>query len=456
MTPAVATEQDADSSGRLLIVDDEEPIRIALTRTLRRLGFEIMDVGDAEAGLEMVGSFKPDIIFLDLRMPGIDGHTFLRRLRTTVADPPPVIVISGHGDMNDVIEVMRSGAVDYLRKPWNLTELMSAVTRSLELRRKPADGAAPVPPSDPSEEKVKAASARAARFMDVQTKLRQGEIVLPAIPAVLTALQAKVRDPRSSLDDIATTVESDARVAADILRLANAPQFMHMGRAANAKVAVTRLGLRHVHNLVQTIFLQGFCNVAAGPYRKLLDAVWRRSVARGVSMRALCDVINPSLGPARSLNADTAYLIGMMADVGASLLLWVVSEKSSGTLTRDDVSDLDGAIAVVRRCHEELGRAMLSRWGLDELVCHAVAHHHREAPPAAGAEWWHLFALGDHLATGLSGDADPISPPPHASRVERAMAEFHIPRPLLDRLTAGLSREYQSIQNTITGAAGGR
>ncbi|HEX2659033.1 MAG TPA: HDOD domain-containing protein [Polyangia bacterium] len=262
-----------------------------------------------------------------------------------------------------------------------------------------------------------------------------------------------VEDPKSSMDDIATTIESDSRIAADILRLANSPHYVHLGRATNAKAAVTRLGLRHVHNLVQTIALQGFCNVSDPSYQKLLTTVWRRSVARAVAMRALCDIVDPlpsSNSP--GLNGDTAYLIGLMADVGGSLLLWVVSERKGGALTAEDIRDTKTALETVRKAHEDLGKAMLTRWQFEPVVTATIGHHHRDTPPVVGAAWWYLFVLGDHVASLLLGEPDPLSDPPNPMVIERCAAEFQIPRLILNRFGAELRNELESILKGIEGA----
>ena len=434
--------------GRILVVDDEEPIRVALGRTLRRLGFEVSEASDAEGGLAAIAASKADVVFVDLRMPKIDGHGFLQRLGSSAeSQRPPVIVMSGEGKMDDVIEVLRRGAVDYLRKPWSLTELMSATTRAMEIARRTlavTAGATPtVKPTTGGATDLK----RSDRFAQVQIKLRQGEIVLPAIPSVLASLRQTVEDPRSSITDIAAIVERDSRIAVDILRVANTPQFAHLGRATNAKAAVTRLGLRHVHNLVQTIFLQGFCELRNEGIRRLLLSIWRRSVARAVAMRALCDLLDPAQG-SKGLNGDTAYLIGLMGDVGASLLLWVISEKATGTLTADDVQDTGAALEVVRRNHEDLGRILLERWNFEKIVPIVVASHHRDAPPVANASWWSLFVLGDHLATTLVGEPDPTgSGERDDSAIERAMGDLGIPLLILERLGAEIAPEYEAIHN---------
>jgi len=429
------------TQGRVLVVDDEEPVRVALGRTLRRLNYEILEANSGELGLQMVATRDPDVIILDLRMPGMDGHTFMQRLQVPGhASLPRVIVMSGQGNIDDVIKILRWGAVDYLRKPWNLTELMSAVTRALELRRQDRPKAAPtlaaVSPEPPD-------AKRRSRFAELQSKLRQGEIVLPSVPAILDQLRALVEDPRSSIDQIADVVERDSRMAADLLRMANSVQFTHMPRATNIKTAVTRLGLKHVSNLARTIFLQGLCNVGNGPYRELLASVWRRSVARGVSMRALCDLIDPSMG----VDGDTAYLIGLMADVGASLLLWVTCERAGDSLTSEDVNDTKTALEMVRRTHEDVGKALVERWNFGKAVPSTVAQHHREVPPVTDTVWWSLFVLGDHLASKIVERPD-ITTDLTISEVtlDRCAAEFGIPRVVLNQLAGDIRAEYESIE----------
>ena len=375
----------------------------------------------------------------------MDGHTFMQRLQAAgYRSPPRVIVMSGQGNIDDVIRILRWGAVDFLRKPWNLTELMSAVTRALELKRQERSAA---PESDgPGAEVATPEDKRRARFKDLQGKLRQGEIVLPAAPTVLEQVRTLVDNPKSSIDEIAETVERDSRMAADLLRMANSAQFSHMARATNTKAAVTRLGLKHVGNLVRTIFLQGFCNVRHGTYRNLLRIVWRRSVARGVSMRVLCDLLDASAG----VDGDTAYLIGLMADVGATLLLWVVSEKAGDNLTTEDVSDTGAALEMVKRTHEEVGKALVERWSFGKAIPATVAQHHREVPPVTDALWWNLFILGDHLASKMVSDPDPTTDRALGEMmVERCAAEFGIPRAILNQLALDLRGEFESIEGCI-------
>src|SRR5262245_31891254 len=110
---------------KVVIVDDDHMIRAALRRALGRLGYEVVEANNGETGLALIASAQPEVVITDLRMPGVDGHTLLRRLAALPASPG-VVAISASGTMEDVIEVLRWGAVDYLKKPWTPAELAAA------------------------------------------------------------------------------------------------------------------------------------------------------------------------------------------------------------------------------------------------------------------------------------------------------------------------------------------
>ena len=118
---------------RVLIVDDEAEILATLERTLRRLGYDVSTADGGEAGLRLAGELRPQVILLDIRMPVMDGLTLLRLLAAEDSDAA-VIVMSGQGDVDDLDAVIDlPQVVDYLRKPWTLSELSSAVGRAAEI-----------------------------------------------------------------------------------------------------------------------------------------------------------------------------------------------------------------------------------------------------------------------------------------------------------------------------------
>jgi putative two-component system response regulator len=116
---------------RILIVDDESSARLALATLLRREGFEVTGVGDGAAALAECTSFRPDLILLDIVMPGMDGFEVCRRIKATPETRlTPVVLITGLSATEDRIKGINAGADDFLSKPIDVNELL-ARTRSL-------------------------------------------------------------------------------------------------------------------------------------------------------------------------------------------------------------------------------------------------------------------------------------------------------------------------------------
>ena len=102
--------------GKLLIIDDESPVRDTVVGYLEDSQYEVIEASNGEEGLHLFRSTKPDLVLCDLKMPKIDG---LAVLKTVLEESPntPFIVVSGVGVMSDVVEALRLGASDYLVKP---------------------------------------------------------------------------------------------------------------------------------------------------------------------------------------------------------------------------------------------------------------------------------------------------------------------------------------------------
>ena len=125
----------------VLIVDDEEMVRTALEQWLRLSGFATHVAADATQALSMLDDVRPDVVLTDVRMPGLSGLDLLRTVRER-ALASEVILITGHGDVPMAVEAMRSGAFDFLQKPYVPDQLVKTLRRAAEqasLKREVAD-----------------------------------------------------------------------------------------------------------------------------------------------------------------------------------------------------------------------------------------------------------------------------------------------------------------------------
>src|SRR5688500_2362216 len=108
-------------SGKVLVVDDEPQIRRALTLALEGHGYEVRTAEHGDQALIDLGTWTPDVMVLDLVMPGRDGFDVLREVRTWTS--LPIIVLSARGKESDKVTALDLGADDYLTKPFGIEEL---------------------------------------------------------------------------------------------------------------------------------------------------------------------------------------------------------------------------------------------------------------------------------------------------------------------------------------------
>jgi two-component system KDP operon response regulator KdpE len=127
---------------RILVVDDEPAIRRTLETNLRRHEFQVEAAETGEGALEALGRFHPDLILLDLGLPGIGGFEVIREVRSR--DSTPIIVLSARGAEREKVAALDLGADDYLTKPFGVDELLARVRVALRHAARPAQGAEPV------------------------------------------------------------------------------------------------------------------------------------------------------------------------------------------------------------------------------------------------------------------------------------------------------------------------
>jgi two-component system response regulator AtoC len=116
---------------RILVVDDEENLRLVLRTLLRRAGYEVETASGGEEALEKVESFGPDVVLTDVRMPKMSGLDLLAALRAK-SSPATVIVMSAYGSVDLALEAMKAGAYDYVAKPFKPDEILLTLRKAEE------------------------------------------------------------------------------------------------------------------------------------------------------------------------------------------------------------------------------------------------------------------------------------------------------------------------------------
>ncbi|MFA6664516.1 MAG: response regulator transcription factor [Clostridiales bacterium] len=128
----------AVSKQKILIVDDDSNIAELISLYLTKECYDTMTVGDGESALDAVDSYQPNLILLDLMLPGIDGYQVCREVRTK--SQVPIIMLSAKGEVFDKVLGLELGADDYMEKPFDTKELVARVKAVLRRTRPQSQG----------------------------------------------------------------------------------------------------------------------------------------------------------------------------------------------------------------------------------------------------------------------------------------------------------------------------
>jgi DNA-binding response OmpR family regulator len=162
--------------GRLvvvLVVEDDPTLRLGLTKTLRSEGFRVEVAKTGSEGLEAALSLRPDLVLLDVMLPGLNGFEICEELRRSDADLP-ILMVTAKGEEQDRVRGLRLGADDYIVKPFGVAELLARVDAALRRRRLVAKETAVV------------------QFGDVTIDFRAQVVSRGGAPVEMTALEIKL------------------------------------------------------------------------------------------------------------------------------------------------------------------------------------------------------------------------------------------------------------------------
>lgn len=360
-------------SAPVLVVEDDLSFREALRRWLNALGYACVLTESAEQAAQEFPKQPLSAVILDLNLPGRSGHVFLRQLRG-IGAVTPVIVISGGAQMEDVILAMRNGAADFLRKPFRIDEIGTALERALRsassgdsstgLRIGPMIADAPTRPhaavaaQDTTKTNPQPQRSRLSQLLD---RIRTGNAALPVLDSQVGRISRLLSSSDVDLEELQSLVDSDANFSATVLRAANSAYYARGMPAKTIRDAFTRLGSRSVLNVITGAALQTRLRVR-GPLASVARSQWINSI---VTSR-FCGEIAKAL---RRSDGERLQLLGLMHNIGEPLFIHLASELDLG-------ADTDAVVAEMPAIHEAAGLALVRAWKMPPDICRIVGLHH--------------------------------------------------------------------------------
>jgi HD-like signal output (HDOD) protein/CheY-like chemotaxis protein len=421
---------------RLLLVDDDLELRSAVIRDLERMGYVGVGAPGVETALQEIER-GVDVLLLDLELSGGESGYSLVRECEQRGYHLPTIVISGTGNIDDVIQVFRSGATDFLRKPFHRTELALAVERALaagvagpppaaapapvhsapalantapaptpaapvsaprsapSLARpvptSPAPAAAPpgarpkvarsrfrraaAPATEPAPE-PKREEVRKSAIEQFQTDLEKGNITLPNLGPMAAKIQELLTRPTCSMDEVVRLIETDPSAAAEVLRVSNTARYRGPRAITTLPDACLRLGNTRVLGIAQEVLVRNALAVGAGPLRDVGERMWKNTLVVAQGARLLA-------GKVKGVDADTVYLAGLLHNVGELVLVRLYSDLHSGSGGDIDMASLEPQIEAL---HQGVGSKVLRSWKMAPVMIRIASEHHksRAAPWSRG------------------------------------------------------------------------
>src|SRR5687768_2289020 len=119
---------------RILVIDDEAAIRDSMRMILEYEGYEFVGASAGQEGLGLIERESPDLVFLDIKMPGLDGLEVLPRIRA-IDESLPVVMISGHATVSTAVEATKLGAFDFIEKPLASERVLVTIRNALDRSR---------------------------------------------------------------------------------------------------------------------------------------------------------------------------------------------------------------------------------------------------------------------------------------------------------------------------------
>jgi CheY-like chemotaxis protein len=366
----------------ILIVDDERHVRSALTRVLRRMGFETVEAASAEEALDAIAARPLACALVDLRMPGMGGMELVRRTRASTPGLP-VVVVTGHGDADDATRCAQLGVREFVMKPWNNAELQLAILRVLH--EHPDD--APAPRDGPAHPETLRIAARVA------DALRMGPLPERFAPPLGFACGDLWGGAGALGRGIALLGRVDPELGARFLHLASA----ELGQDVPLDGAVGLLGPERTTLLLALAAVRRAYDPSPAwsepELRRAFLHAWMRATAMMAAAREV---------PGARVEPRRAFLAGLFADLGGVAL---VTELGVHRVAPRE------AVRFAAEQHAAASAWLGAEWHLPGECILAAAQHHAAAPLYRAEPLLVLLWACEEIVVATSGTTEPAALP---------------------------------------------
>ncbi len=336
----------------ILFVDDERPILRSLNRIFQDSDYDLYFAESGEEALQVLANHPVELIISDMRMPTMDGHQLLQRVKK--AYPGTMrLILSGFTEQEKVFRSLLDGSAQmYLMKPWNNQKLTNLVANILQLH---------------------------SMLKEKCLLEKIGEIEsLPTLPDMYTRL-CNLIEKESEMKDIATLIESDPVIAGRVLRVANSAFFGI--KIGSVQQAIAYLGLEILKDLVLTIGVFTLPDTVGRDVKAEMDLLWKHSNLVNQITSVLYQAVHKRRMPEDQASVGLLHDLGMIAMVkqfGTRYLDELHNEKSKCSTNFQEKEKQQFQVS-----HTELGGYLLHWWQLPYPLVEAALFHHEPLNPYA-------------------------------------------------------------------------
>ena len=414
-------------NGPVFVVDDDADLRASTAQAMDLAGLAVRAFASAEEMADLVGFGFPGVVLTDIRMPGIDGMTLMNRIHA-IDREVPVILMTGHGDLQLAVRAMREGAHDFIEKPFAAAQLTEIVARALEYRRLVVENRALRAAAGQADDLEHRLPGRANVMIDLRRRIRtlgpsEADVLIigqtgagkEVVARALHDMSPRARAPFVAIDC--------AALPADLIE---SELFGHEAGAFPTALRA-RFG-KFEHAQRGTVLLDDLASMPLAVQGKLLRVIESRVVTR--------------LGSNEVYPLDVRFMATSRADLHAEV---AAGRFRDDLLYRLNVVTLNVPSLEERR--EDIGMLFLT------LVDQAAGRHRRDAPKVSPMmiarltqrDWpgnvRELRNAADRFVLGLES--------PHPT--DKA-ADIAAPQRLADRVAAFERREIEAVLATHGGS----